>query len=75
MRVPVTTVPKPETVNERSTAKRGRPKSGRGEVAARILSIWRRRVSSPWPVWAERVMMAASSRTVSLKGFDRLHFG
>ena len=75
MRVPVTTVPKPDTVKERSTARRGRPRSGRGAVSARMTSIFWRSWSRPWPVVAGEGDDFGVFQDGPFEGFDGLHFG
>ena len=57
LRVPVTTVPKPEILKTRSIGRRGWPLSGRGGTAASATAKACRKVSSPWPVRAETGMI------------------
>ena len=69
--VPVTAVPRPASVKERSTASRKRPSFGRDVVVAAAAS--RRAASSarPSPVTAETGMISAPSRPVPSKhGLD-----
>ena len=59
-----TTAPKPVIVKERSTGKRGRPKSGLSGTSTKMESMARRSSSSPVPVSADTAIVGEPERTV-----------
>ena len=64
MSVPVTTVPNPDMVNDRSTAMRGRPRSRRGSVSPSLASMAAVSSAMPSPVVADTARVGEPSSDV-----------
>jgi hypothetical protein len=62
--VPVTTVPAPASVNERSTARRNRPRAARALILCAASNRRERKASTPSPVTIDTGMISASASFV-----------